>query len=661
MPNLAEIMIGAGGHIPSLLTNKIQGGIGAGLGLAANVLTSDDKKESKKSKAQKIMELLVSAGVGGAGAAAGGARWGMLGALGGTALGSAAATLPNIPNKLDINDPTKRNILSMAGAGAGTALGSTLFSMASLPGTPLGKVIKGALPMMAHSIPAMSKSLDKISPADQKLITDQFAYMTHATKARPVSSWGANVDKMMSINSPKLNNAEIKLSPEELTRHSSSAVQKLRNNAPLHTLLPEEHVALGADKHVSPELDAYLSENGLDKSNFQEVNNAYANFKRMPTKGTLRYILDSHIGSPALYDKVMEHGSIQNTPTKDILMSGAKDVGAGLVTGPLSGGIVGAKLALLHKLVEHQNKKKEKDLLKSAAAEKIPTTAEEYDKTLEKGDSSRLAKELALKGGVAGGSLVAAMPALFGLTSKNNKDQEQIYKIIQLSKNKGYVDQSVMVPPADDLLAGNAFYEPTHKKVVMPEGVSKGVAAHELGHAEQFFKSPKLSKGMYYASKPGLMTGMLASGFAATTEDEKKAKRYSILSTLLSSPLVALEADASHRGARMLRETGTPMLKSLSAFKGVPSYAAVAAMPLVTYLIKKHTLGYKYPMEKKAEEVSTEVPTQVTDKVTLSDKFDQLIQKKKDKKKDNVRINPNIIGEALEQGAKVLANSAEHL
>jgi hypothetical protein len=36
-------------------------------------------------------------------------------------------------------------------------------------------------------------------------------------------------------------------------------------------------------------------------------------------------------------------------------------------------------------------------------------------------------------------------------------------------------------------------------------------------------------------------------------------------------------------------------------------------------------------------------------------------RKNQDKDKNNLRVNPNVIGELLEQGAKVLANSAEHI
>ncbi len=114
-----------------------------------------------------------------------------------------------------------------------------------------------------------------------------------------------------------------------------------------------------------------------------------------------------------------------------------------------------------------------------------------------------------------------------------------------------------------------------------------GVLAHEIGHQQQL---RHLTGPLYHAGK------MLPGGaalYSGLTSDEGHAKKAAIAGTLAAAPMLAAEIDASRRGSKLLKNAGMKGLRRLTPFVGVPSYAAVAAVPMATYKIKKAMGGYK--------------------------------------------------------------------
>lgn len=129
-----------------------------------------------------------------------------------------------------------------------------------------------------------------------------------------------------------------------------------------------------------------------------------------------------------------------------------------------------------------------------------------------------------------------------------------------------------------------------------------GMAAHELGHAQQYssknyrrFAAPiaKLSRfGLLNINKIPL------SVFTDNIED---AKKVTAVQTLLNLPVLAEEFDASRRGAQMLSKTSK--FKKLSSlrkaqmmlrpFSGFGSYAALAAIPYISYKYLKNKELYE--------------------------------------------------------------------
>ena len=129
-----------------------------------------------------------------------------------------------------------------------------------------------------------------------------------------------------------------------------------------------------------------------------------------------------------------------------------------------------------------------------------------------------------------------------------------------------------------------------------------GIFAHELGHVEQH---AALRQPLYHAI--GSKVPGLGAAYVASTSDEDKARRAAVVSTASAVPMLASEVDASRRGRKILKAADSAakiggkgnLLRHMSPFAGVASYAAIAAAPTIAYKTKKALGGYKPKAEEK--------------------------------------------------------------
>jgi hypothetical protein len=114
--------------------------------------------------------------------------------------------------------------------------------------------------------------------------------------------------------------------------------------------------------------------------------------------------------------------------------------------------------------------------------------------------------------------------------------------------------------------------------------------AHELGHGV----GPRhyLAPGARGLSN---LLPALAVGNILYTNDENTGRNTALLSPLLGAPLLASEIDASVRGSKILSKLtkgNISKMQKIAPFMGLPTYAAFAASPALTHLIKKNMGGY---------------------------------------------------------------------
>lgn len=126
-------------------------------------------------------------------------------------------------------------------------------------------------------------------------------------------------------------------------------------------------------------------------------------------------------------------------------------------------------------------------------------------------------------------------------------------------------------------------------------GVFSGVLAHEVGHSQQAFMKSKLFQRIYDSGRKTVPVASLLATMAL--KDEDQARNAAIAGVVGGAPMVAIEADASLRGARLLRKVNPKgsMLQDLKPFAGVGTYGAAATGPLLLWYIRKLMGRYKTP------------------------------------------------------------------
>lgn len=112
-----------------------------------------------------------------------------------------------------------------------------------------------------------------------------------------------------------------------------------------------------------------------------------------------------------------------------------------------------------------------------------------------------------------------------------------------------------------------------------PQFQSRGTIAHELGHGQQSKKFLRLAGRT--ANWP--LYGLALGAAQAALSDESNGGEGYALATVGALPRLANEFDASRRGAKAFRSTAG----KLSAFKGLPSYALMAAAPAAAWGVTK--------------------------------------------------------------------------
>lgn len=126
-----------------------------------------------------------------------------------------------------------------------------------------------------------------------------------------------------------------------------------------------------------------------------------------------------------------------------------------------------------------------------------------------------------------------------------------------------------------------------------PELRKPHILAHELGHAMQ-------SKGKLMAYGPGAVVGgigalgLLGSGAMRDRDNadimDKADAGFATLGTLGGLTVTGIEADASWRGSKVLADAPTRwgrIKQRAQAFRGVPTYATLAAIPGAMYFAGK--------------------------------------------------------------------------
>lgn len=120
------------------------------------------------------------------------------------------------------------------------------------------------------------------------------------------------------------------------------------------------------------------------------------------------------------------------------------------------------------------------------------------------------------------------------------------------------------------------------KKVYLHPKSHPSIVAHEMGHA----LGPKWLTGMRL---PGFVGSGLMNLKSLLSSDKDTAQRDALISSgILAAGTLPSELDASIKGFRELSKLPTKMGfgSKVKAFVGLPTYAAGAAVPYLTYLLR---------------------------------------------------------------------------
>lgn len=139
--------------------------------------------------------------------------------------------------------------------------------------------------------------------------------------------------------------------------------------------------------------------------------------------------------------------------------------------------------------------------------------------------------------------------------------------------------------------AKDAYYLPGERAVYTHRDASPGVLAHELGHAVNHHVMGDGWTNLYDHSmnasrRFGKWGGVLASAASPYLSDTQLGA-VGLAGATISTPMLAEETAASIRGYKMLRGVGSGRLRAITAFAGVPTYAALASVPVLPYLTRK--------------------------------------------------------------------------
>jgi hypothetical protein len=130
------------------------------------------------------------------------------------------------------------------------------------------------------------------------------------------------------------------------------------------------------------------------------------------------------------------------------------------------------------------------------------------------------------------------------------------------------------------------------------------IRAHEAGHVAQrdtrnraYRKVINSPTGRKIYS-PAAIVGSLAGAVGTDPSNDKRATAIAAAATAATLPTMASEIDASVRGYKMMRRMGESRARSLGTFKGLPTYASLAAIPAIAWGLRKRSQAKQ---QKKAE------------------------------------------------------------
>ena len=158
--------------------------------------------------------------------------------------------------------------------------------------------------------------------------------------------------------------------------------------------------------------------------------------------------------------------------------------------------------------------------------------------------------------------------------------------------------------------SGNAFVDIANRDISKYDPKSNtatfaknnyGIAAHELGHAEQYQNKKHYKLRNVFKASRGLTSMNPAGLLAMLSPNESTASFAANLNLATSLPMLYEEVDAGRRGARMLSNTSSfsklgrlSKLATLARpFAGLPSYLVMALLPYLQVQASKKAGDYK--------------------------------------------------------------------
>jgi len=126
--------------------------------------------------------------------------------------------------------------------------------------------------------------------------------------------------------------------------------------------------------------------------------------------------------------------------------------------------------------------------------------------------------------------------------------------------------------------------------------ISKGILAHELGHAKSFdylhrLGGHNLNRANAAAMAAGKLSGMAGGLVTPFLDPDKGGYQTAMITSLMTAPLLANELAASHLGGRgmMRMHPNTSAFKNyLSPYRGVPTYMMGTAAPWIGYGVRRY-------------------------------------------------------------------------
>jgi hypothetical protein len=140
-------------------------------------------------------------------------------------------------------------------------------------------------------------------------------------------------------------------------------------------------------------------------------------------------------------------------------------------------------------------------------------------------------------------------------------------------------------------------------------GLDPSVLAHELGHIQQHQAKGirRMLTGIGLKRNVWKNTEILGLLGALYAQDEDHARFGAMLGSASAAPVLWNEIDASRRGSKLIRDAAANSSKQVirrlgrRAYLGVPTYGMAAALPWLTYAMRKRFGGFREEgLEKQA-------------------------------------------------------------